>query len=148
MSTPPTLTAPNDNPQPVALPPRAAARPAQPAPAAPAAPGQPPAGAVAPVSARVPKASAEPASPWATVFRDWPAEIPTRGVVVSKLNDSAQFKGFMLQGELVLFERTAPDALGGRFFILPFGEIATLKYTDPLKQVAFEAAGFAGKLTQ
>lgn len=69
-------------------------------------------------------------------------------MVVTKLNESSPFKGFMLQSEFVLFERSSPDSLGARFIVLPFDQIATIKYTDPLKQPAFEAAGFAGKLSQ
>ncbi|MEQ8848828.1 hypothetical protein [Botrimarina sp.] len=67
---------------------------------------------------------------------------------MTKLNEASPFRGFMINGEFVLFERSSPDALGARFLVLPCSEIATLKYTDPLKQSAFEAAGFRGTLSQ
>lgn len=54
----------------------------------------------------------------------------------------------MLQGDLVLLERISPDAVGARFVVLPFDEIATVKYTDQLKQPALESAGFVGELAK
>ncbi|QDT69204.1 hypothetical protein MalM25_21360 [Planctomycetes bacterium MalM25] len=53
----------------------------------------------------------------------------------------------MLRGEFALLERTSPDSMGGRFLLVPFAEMATLKFTDPLKQPVFDSAGFQGKLS-
>ncbi|QDV75161.1 hypothetical protein [Botrimarina mediterranea] len=54
----------------------------------------------------------------------------------------------MMRGDFLLLERVSPDSLGGRFIVIPFEEISTVKFTDPLKQPALEAAGFAGQLSQ
>jgi hypothetical protein len=54
----------------------------------------------------------------------------------------------MMRGDFLLIERTSPDSLGGRFLVIPFDEISTVKFTDPLKQPALEAAGFEGQLSQ
>ena len=85
---------------------------------------------------------------WLRFFRDWPAEIPKRGIVVSRLNESCPFKAFMLRSDVVLLQRTAPDSLGARFVLLPYEEIAAVKLTDPLRQEAFSGGGFQGQLTQ
>lgn len=99
-----------------------------------------------------PQAVAAPAAAtsnhyWRPLFADWPSQIPKRGIVVSQQNETSPFKSFMLRGEFVLFERVSPDSLGGRFVVLPYAEIAAVKFTDPLKQAALEAAGFVGSLS-
>lgn len=68
--------------------------------------------------------------------------------MVSQQGEATTFRGFMLRGEMVLLERISPDSLGSRFLLLPFDELAGLKFTDPLKQEVFEAAGFTGKLSR
>lgn len=53
----------------------------------------------------------------------------------------------MVRGDFALLERTSPDSMGGRFLLVPFAEFAVVKFTDPLKQPVFDAAGFKGKLS-
>ncbi|WP_419184574.1 hypothetical protein [Botrimarina mediterranea] len=86
--------------------------------------------------------------PWRTFFSEWPSQIPKRGILITKLNEASPFKAFMMRGDFLLLERVSPDSLGGRFIVIPFEEISTVKFTDPLKQPALEAAGFAGQLSQ
>lgn len=95
-----------------------------------------------------PAPTAKPEHTWAKFFRNWPKNIPTRGVVNNRLNDTTVFKSFMLQGELILLERISPDSVGARFVVLPFEEIASVKYTDQLRQDALESAGFVGNLAK
>ncbi|MEO1497686.1 MAG: hypothetical protein AAFV43_11110 [Planctomycetota bacterium] len=64
------------------------------------------------------------------------------------LDEAMPFKGFMTRGETVLLERTNPDTMGARFILVPFSEIASVKFIDPLKQETFEAAGFRGRLSR
>lgn len=137
--------------------PAAAAAPRTPASRLPATPVAGPAGVrpsypprtPAPVSApaAAPAPAPTAAGPWPAFFRDWPQEIPHRGVLITQLNEAIAFKGFMLRDEFVLLERLSPDSLGARFVVTPYGEIALVKITDPLKQPAFEAAGFRGALS-
>ncbi|TWT99516.1 hypothetical protein Pla108_04580 [Botrimarina colliarenosi] len=54
----------------------------------------------------------------------------------------------MIRGQFLLLERTSPDSLGGRFLVIPFDEIAMVKFTDPLTQPVLEAAGFVGHLSK
>lgn len=92
-------------------------------------------------------ASPQPVNCWKGFFYEWPADLPRRGVVITQLNEPIAFKAFMLKGDFVLLERTSPDSMGGRFLLVPYVEIAIVKFTDPLKQPVFDAAGFRGKLS-
>ncbi len=88
------------------------------------------------------------AQDWKTLFTDWPAAIPRRGIVTNSLNEVMPFKAFMIRGDMLFLERTNPDALGGRFIFLNFGGIDSVKLTDPIKEADIAAAGFAGKLAK
>lgn len=85
---------------------------------------------------------------WREVFYEWPVSIPRRGIVVSTLNESLPFRGFLVKGETVLLERTNPDSLGARFILIAFDAINCLKFIDPLKESVFTSAGFTGKLAK
>ena len=54
----------------------------------------------------------------------------------------------MLTEDVLLLERTVPDAQGARFVLMKFDTIATIKVIDPLGVDAFTAFGFEGKLSQ
>jgi hypothetical protein len=84
---------------------------------------------------------------WKSYFTNWPEGVPRRGVLVSTLNEATPFKGFMVQGELLLLERVNPDPLGARFNLMSYEAINCVKLTDPLKESVFTAAGFTGKLS-
>jgi len=84
---------------------------------------------------------------WKRVFNSWPESIARRGIVISCLNEATPFKGFMVKDDTLLLERTNPDALGARFVLIGFDAINSVKLVDPLKESAFHAAGFLGKLS-
>ena len=118
-------------------------------PATPTAAAKPPAAAVS-VAAPVPPVetvNTTEVHPWRAFFTEWPSQIPKRGILITRLNEASPFKAFMMRGDFLLIERTSPDSLGGRFLVIPFEEISTVKFTDPLKQPALEAAGFEGQLS-
>jgi hypothetical protein len=85
---------------------------------------------------------------WKAMFHNWPASLPRRGILVTSLNESTPFKGFMVKDDLVLLERNNPDSLGGRFALVGFDAISTVKFTDPLREAVFTTAGFTGKLAK
>jgi hypothetical protein len=85
---------------------------------------------------------------WRELFAKWPAGIPKRGVLTSTLNEVTPFKSFMVKGEMLLLERSNPDALGARYVLMSFDAIHMLKLTDPLKEDVFKAAGFFGALAK
>ena len=79
---------------------------------------------------------------WKTFFTQWPSEIVQRGLIITSLNDSVPFKNFWIKDGLLLLERTNPDAMGGRFILLSFDVINTLKFTDPLRESIIVESGF------
>ncbi len=85
---------------------------------------------------------------WKSLFTDWPAGIPRRGVVTNSLNEQMPFKSFMVKGDMLFLERSNPDAMGGRFILLNFGGVDSVKLTDPVKEADMTAAGFAGKFAK
>ena len=88
------------------------------------------------------------AAQWKELFTHWPENIPCRGIVTNNLNETTPFKGYMIKGEILLLERANPDASGGRFILLPFATINSVKLTDPIKESDAKGAGFAGKFAK
>lgn len=88
------------------------------------------------------------AADWKNFFCDWPSALPRRGIVTNNLNEAMPFKGFMVKGDMVLLERTNPDAMGGRYILLSFAGIDSVKFTDPLKEADVAAVGFTGKFAK
>lgn len=80
------------------------------------------------------------------VFVNWSPKAPRRGLLVTHLNEAVTFKGFMLRGDLLLLERQNPDALGARYVMLTFDQVAAVKLIDPLPAEAFAPWGFEGAL--
>ncbi len=88
------------------------------------------------------------AEDWKSLFTAWPDGVPRRGIVTSSLNEQMPFKGFMIRGEVLLLERTNVDAMGGRFILMSFTNIDSVKFIDPVKETDMTAAGFAGKFAK
>jgi hypothetical protein len=53
----------------------------------------------------------------------------------------------MVRDDMLLVERTNPDAMGARYILLSFDAINNVKFTDPLKESVFTGAGYAGKFS-
>ncbi len=87
---------------------------------------------------------ASPAAPWKSFFTNWPAGLARRGYAVTLLNESIPFKGFVVSGEMVAFDRTNPDPVGSRFIVVEFAQIALLKIIDPISAEALAPLGFTG----
>ena len=85
---------------------------------------------------------------WKSLFSRWPASLPRKGLITSTLNEAMPFKGFMIKDDLLLLERTTPDASGGRFILLGYDAINSVKFVDPLGESAFAEAGFVGQFAQ
>lgn len=79
---------------------------------------------------------------WAEFFHNWPPELPHRGVLVTTVNEQIPFESFLLTNKLVMIQRRAPDAVGGRQVIIPFGFILAVKITDVAPAHVFAAGGF------
>ncbi len=81
-------------------------------------------------------------SVWQKTFLGWPAGLPRRGVLVTQFGEQIPFSHFLASPELLLLERTNPDSLGSRKIMLPYAEVAAVKFTDVLKAKAFQPLGF------
>jgi deoxyribodipyrimidine photolyase-like uncharacterized protein len=86
-----------------------------------------------------------PTDVWKEVFTNWPTSLARRGIVITTLNESTPFKGFMIRDEMLLLERTNPDPLGARYVLIGFDAINCVKLTDVVKESVFASAGFTGK---
>ena len=84
-----------------------------------------------------------PSEKWKSFFIDWPAELPRSGVLLTNLNEAMPFRNFWLKDGLLMLERTVPDALGGRFLLLGFEVINSVKFISPLTEDTIAKAGFA-----
>lgn len=82
------------------------------------------------------------ASGWEHIFRDWPAEIPRRGILVTTFGEQIAFGGFLTGGEFLYVERQTPDSLGARSLVVPYGQIAAVKFTDVVKSKLLRSVGF------
>lgn len=83
---------------------------------------------------------------WKHLFQNWPQETPRRGILVTKLNEQIPFSGFLVSEAFLLAQRQTPDSLGARTVILPYEEVAVLKFVDVVKSAVFGRLGFEGKL--
>ena len=55
------------------------------------------------------------------------------------------FRNFWLKDDMLLLERTNPDAMGGRFLIMGFEVINSVKFISPLTEAAIAESGFVSK---
>jgi len=92
--------------------------------------------------------SSSSAQHWKSLFSDWPENLPRKGSVTSTLNEVAPYKGFMVRGDVLLLERTLPDATGARFVMMSFEGISSVKFIDPLRESDFAQAGFVGQFSK
>ena len=83
-----------------------------------------------------------PSEKWKSFFTDWPVNFPRNGVLVTTLNEAMPFRNFWLKNDMLLLERTVPDATGGRFLILGFEVINLVKFIKPLSETTITESGF------
>ncbi len=80
---------------------------------------------------------------WKSLFIEWPASLPRRGVVLSTLNETMPFTNFWLRGEMLMLERKNPDTAGSRYILMSYGGIDSVRFIDPLSDDAIASAGFS-----
>ncbi len=79
---------------------------------------------------------------WKHCFRNWPAELPKRGVLVTSYDEQIPFDGFLTSEHLLLVERRTPDTSGARQVMLAYQSVVALKITDVVKTKALLPLGF------
>ena len=83
-------------------------------------------------------------SVWQKMFHHWPEALPRRGVLVTATGEQTPFQEFLTSDDFLLLQRRAPDTVGAREVLIPFGEIVALKVTEVVKPAIYRAAGFKG----
>ena len=86
------------------------------------------------------------AETWRNCFRQWPAELDRRGVLVTSFGEQIAFDGFATSEDMLLVERKAPDTVGARTVILAYTAILALKIVDVAKAKTFQSMGFTAPL--
>jgi hypothetical protein len=79
---------------------------------------------------------------WRHCFQEWPAELERRGVLITSFGDQIPFEGFATSSEMLLVERRAPDTVGARMVLVPYGNIQGLKIVEVARLKAFQSLGF------
>lgn len=79
---------------------------------------------------------------WAEFFARWPSGVPQRGILVTQFGEQIPFSAFLYRPGILFVERTTPDQLGGRALLIPFEQIAAVKFLDVVKTKALEPCGF------
>jgi len=78
---------------------------------------------------------------WRTFLAKWPSNMPQKGVVVAN-GEQVSFIDFLISEEAALFDRLAPDAVGGRKLIVPYVKIEAIKITESVDMDIFVPCGF------
>jgi hypothetical protein len=86
--------------------------------------------------------AADAADTWRNCFRQWPADVPRRGVLVTSFNEQILFDNFATSDDMLLIERATPDTVGARMLLLSYQTILALKIVDVVKAKAFQPLGF------
>ncbi len=78
---------------------------------------------------------------WQKVFREWPAGIPRRGVLITSFGEQFPFSGFLAGDDLLYLDRQTPDPIGARAMFLPYAAIQAVKFQDVVKPQSFHSLG-------
>ena len=95
-----------------------------------------------PISSTFTEVSRSPGDHWAGFFSRWPSGVPRRGILVTLFGEQIPFSGFLYRDGILFVERTTPDQSGGRALLVPFDQIAAVKFLDVVKTKSLELCGF------
>jgi hypothetical protein len=79
---------------------------------------------------------------WRSLFENWPASMPRRGLLITTFGEAIPFVGYLLSPGIVLLERDKPDSLGSRKVLVAYEAISALKITDVIDLARFQELGF------
>jgi hypothetical protein len=87
---------------------------------------------------------------WRQFFATWPDGLPQKGIVVTNYDEQVVFVKFLMSEHFIMLERLAPDSLGGRRLVIPYGNIQAVKLTEPTSEDVLTKAGYlpGGKRNQ
>lgn len=84
----------------------------------------------------------EQTTAWKAFFSEWPAGLDRRGVMVCTFGEQIPFDSFMPGESLLIVDRSVPDTMGARKIVVPYGNIAAIKFIDVVKNKVFQPLGF------
>ena len=84
----------------------------------------------------------ESAEAWRSLFENWPASVPRRGVLITTFQESIPFIGYMISGGILLLDRDKPDSQGARKVMVAYSAISAVKITDVIEMARFQVMGF------
>lgn len=79
---------------------------------------------------------------WRSLFENWPASMPRRGLLITTFGEAIPFVSYLLSPGIVLLERDKPDSLGARKVLVAYEAISALKITDVIDLARFQELGF------
>jgi len=82
---------------------------------------------------------------WKHYLANWPQGLERGGVVVTA-SEQVVFVSFLMSESVVMFERRAPDSVGGRKLVIPYALIQAIKVTEPVGNEPFLQGGFSESL--
>lgn len=85
---------------------------------------------------------------WKDFFRAWPTGLDRRGVLVCTFGEQVPFDNFMTGDRLLIVDRSVPDTMGARKIVLPYENIAAIKFVEVVKSKIFQPLGFDEPLTR
>lgn len=83
------------------------------------------------------------AESWRNVFANWPQGFKRKGVLQPAFDENIVFVDFLISDDMLVLERSTPDNVGARRVMVPFADIAALKFVEPLKTDQFLKAGYS-----
>jgi len=83
---------------------------------------------------------------WADLFRDFPSDMPRKGVLIVSFNEQILFDGFLVRKGMLLVQRKTPDTVATRQVVVPYDQILGLKIVDIVEPKTFTKWGFQGTL--
>lgn len=73
---------------------------------------------------------------------EWPEAIPKSGTVVTSFGEAIPFSDFALNGDMILFCRSTPDAQGTLREIVDASDINAVKFHEAIPLARFISMGF------
>jgi hypothetical protein len=75
-------------------------------------------------------------------FHAWPGGLDRRGVLVCTFGEQIPFSSFMPGEHLLIVDRSVPDTMGARKIVVPYDNIAAIKFIEVVKNKVFQPLGF------
>lgn len=79
------------------------------------------------------------------MFSNWPEARPRRGLIITAWQEHIPFDDYLISEAVLFISRPQPDGLNARKVMLPFEQIAAVKFPDVFDLDVFAPVGFQKK---